>query len=353
MDKNLRQHLQNRNSRIIEKIIEQTEKYCPGVIDLIGISGSFQSGDFHEKSDLDLCIVVNNEDKWRKNICFILDDISYDIYSTPWSRFDQMLEYRNPYSTKLLELDIVYIREAKVKERYFAYRTKMKEILSSPFTKKDFEEAYKFVDKAKLNLTDLILSTKLKEVRYYLAKMLKNIEFALYMFNKSVIRKGTKRIPEEISELKSLPKNFLMIYPKVIKLDSIQAIKDQSVELIKSLNSYSKERRQEVSSKKNFVNYNNNDTYEKLYNDIHKLYHAAKTNNRYLTYMTLADLQDFFTNLHSEYHVEKIDLSYLFEIDDLYEIAKSFETELKKYRMNYDMINKKVIKLSTIDELKL
>ena len=61
MEACIKTKLEERNNRIIQAIIKKAEKICPGAIDLIGIAGSFYSGDIYEKSDLDLCIVINDK----------------------------------------------------------------------------------------------------------------------------------------------------------------------------------------------------------------------------------------------------------------------------------------------------
>lgn len=62
MEQALIAQLKNRNNRIIAAIIKKAGLVCPDSLALIGIAGSFHSGDIHERSDLDLCIVINDED---------------------------------------------------------------------------------------------------------------------------------------------------------------------------------------------------------------------------------------------------------------------------------------------------
>jgi len=75
--------LKNRNTRIITAIIKKADTVCPGSIALIGIGGSFCSGDIHERSDLDLCIVINDNHGWKIADCLILNEVGFDIYCTP------------------------------------------------------------------------------------------------------------------------------------------------------------------------------------------------------------------------------------------------------------------------------
>ena len=80
MDEDLRERLVSRNKRLLDMVIERAKRDFFDDIALIGVKGSFYTGDFHEKSDLDF-FVVNNTDKGRGiSYCFILDDIGYDIY---------------------------------------------------------------------------------------------------------------------------------------------------------------------------------------------------------------------------------------------------------------------------------
>ncbi|HET9906587.1 MAG TPA: hypothetical protein VFQ23_08095 [Anaerolineales bacterium] len=79
MKHELIEELRQRNSRIIEAIIKKEHAVCPGSIALIGIAGSFCHGDIHERSDLDLCIVINDNDGWKIADCFILNDVGFDV----------------------------------------------------------------------------------------------------------------------------------------------------------------------------------------------------------------------------------------------------------------------------------
>ena len=78
--------LEIRNDRIIKAILEKEKAVCPGSVALIGIYGSFQTGDIHPLSDLDLLILINDERGWQLGTVFIQDDlgVGHDIYCTSW-----------------------------------------------------------------------------------------------------------------------------------------------------------------------------------------------------------------------------------------------------------------------------
>jgi DNA polymerase sigma len=65
MEQIILDQLKARNNTLIDTIIQKAQRVCPQSIALIGITGSFYTGDIHPKSDLDLCIVINDPDGWK------------------------------------------------------------------------------------------------------------------------------------------------------------------------------------------------------------------------------------------------------------------------------------------------
>ena len=55
----------SRNRKIIDAVIRKEQAVCPGSAALIGIYGSFRTGDDHPLSDLDLLILINDNRGWQ------------------------------------------------------------------------------------------------------------------------------------------------------------------------------------------------------------------------------------------------------------------------------------------------
>ena len=60
MDYRIKEALLQRNQRIIQAVKAKASLVCPGAVDLIAIVGSFANGEYHEKSDLDLLVIINH-----------------------------------------------------------------------------------------------------------------------------------------------------------------------------------------------------------------------------------------------------------------------------------------------------
>ncbi|WP_339820141.1 hypothetical protein MKZ15_04475 [Paenibacillus sp. FSL R7-0216] len=63
-----RQQLLEKNENIIRMVIERAQRDFSEDIAIIGVTDSFRTGDYHEKSDLDL-IVINNTDRGHTRSC--------------------------------------------------------------------------------------------------------------------------------------------------------------------------------------------------------------------------------------------------------------------------------------------
>ena len=84
MNEQTRKGLLDKNQKLIDMVIERIKRDYADDIALVGLTGSFSTNEYHEKSDLDLIIVNNTPAGWGVAFGFILDDVGYDIYCTPW-----------------------------------------------------------------------------------------------------------------------------------------------------------------------------------------------------------------------------------------------------------------------------
>ena len=93
---------ETRNQRIIDAVLQKEKALCPGAIALIGIYGSFQTGDVHPLSDLDLLILINDDRTWQLGAAFIQEDlgVGHDIYCTDWESLRRDAAYEDPNIAK-------------------------------------------------------------------------------------------------------------------------------------------------------------------------------------------------------------------------------------------------------------
>ena len=342
--------LRQRNTRIIEAIIKKAHEVCPGSIALIGIGGSFCSGDIHERSDLDLCIVINDNDGWKIADCFILNEVGFDIYCTPWHRLEAMAEYTNPHVTKLLHLDIVYHADKTSLARYMTLRKAVQDKLDTPFSIEDANNVTRHFADALHAYASVMLSDTAAECKYASARMLLAIEYLIYLANKSYIHRGIRRIPEELRAMKRLPQEFWTDYQQLIAANSQDGIQSCATRLMKSVHSFVSTVNEPVMAKKEISQDSIRGTYEEIASNWRsKMYLAAQIDDAYLALMTMASCQGFYDEFATEYNIDRVRFFEEFQIDDLSRSAERFDAAMEYYRCLYTRVGEPVRSYSSIE----
>lgn len=350
MEQALIKQLQERNDRIIAAITKKAGMVCPDSLALIGIAGSFHSGDIHARSDLDLCIVINNDDGWKIASCFILDEVGHDLYCTRWNKLEIMSQYPDPHVTKLLELDIVYCADDAYLERYMTLRKKVQDRLNSPFSIEDAENVQRHLENALKEYANTMLSDTAAEGKYASAKMLVSIEYVIYLANKSYIKRGIRRIPEEIKAMKILPKSFLQTYHELITARTIEEIKFHSTKLMNTSKAFVSGLIGRVKTKKEITPESIEGTYEEIVSNWrNKMYLAAHTDDAYLALMTMASCQLFYDEFATEYNIDRVRLFERFQIDDLSRSAQLFGAAMEYFRCLYTQVGAPVRSYPSIE----
>lgn len=360
MDDLEKKKLAERNDKIIEYVMSEVESKCKDSVDLIGIGGSFCSGDIYENSDLDLVIIVNDDSAKVLNKCFIIGDVGFDIYTQSWANFEEMAKYHNPYVTKLIDLKIVYKNGDEAVERYMSLQQKLDENMrNNALVMLSIREHFKDV----LHSYREILSAKDISIGYKnLADMIVGVEYILYMANKSYVSRGVKRIPEEIGSMEILPEGFMDKYLDITNCTTLEEIREKASAFMDCIEEFLNENRndyaestQEEKEEEEKLEITVDDltgTYEEIYSNWrNKIHHAVQINSRYLSFMVMAACQKFYDEMVERYDIPEIDLIGKYNPDDLAGNAYQFDYALNEWGKLYDRFNKKIEKVDSVEEL--
>ena len=196
--------LEIRNQKIIDAVIEKEQALCPGSVALIGIYGSFQTGDIHPLSDLDLLILINDDRGWQLGKAFIQDDlgVGHDIYCTNWEGLRQDARYEHPHIGKLMDSRIVYCADEKYRVELEKLRDEVRKTMSEPFGEADCEKAEKELKEAQCCYAEAMTEEGLAEVRRRAGGAIYYAENAVALLNKTYFRLGVKRRYEELNAMK-------------------------------------------------------------------------------------------------------------------------------------------------------
>ena len=219
--------LENRNHQIIEAVLEKEKALCPGAVALIGIYGSFQSGDIHPLSDLDLLILINDDRGRKLGTVFIQDDlgVGHDIYCTDWDSLRQNARAAHPHISKLMDSRIVYCADEKYLAELEKLRNQARKTLAAPFGEEDYRKAENELKEARCCYADAMAADDLNAVRRYAGGTIWFAENAVALLNKTYFHKGVRRRCEELSAMEKRPENLCGIIEDILAAATAASMK--------------------------------------------------------------------------------------------------------------------------------
>lgn len=345
--------LEKRNRKIIDAVIEKAETVCPGALALIGVYGSFLTGDIHEQSDLDLLILINDDRGWQLGCTFIQDDlqVGHDLYCTTWESLEEDAKYPHPNIAKLLDAQIVYCPDEANLMRLEELRARVKKRLSQPLTKEDLAAAENMLNEAKRYYAEAMLADELAQVRLQAGGVLYCIENAIAMRNKAVFHRGVKRAYEELDALTVKPEHLCERIEAVASADTVDALKAVLTKLLRETEDMFQRDRAAFYPQKQPVTADAvTGTYEEMFSNWrNKMQLAAKENNRHLAFMSLASTQAMLEDIGAQTDIAEYTAFSGYDPADLVKTAAAYDTMLEAYLQEYRKAGIKVNHYADID----
>lgn len=346
-------YLEERNQKIIDAVIKKANIVCPGALALIGIYGSFMTGNFYERSDLDLLILINDHRGWQLGCAFIQDDlqVGHDIYCTTWECLQNDARYEHPNISRLMDAEIVYCADGKYKERLDRLRKTARDILSAPFSEEDYVKAEKLLKEAEHYYARAMFSEHRSDVLTGAGSAVYYIENAIAMLNKQYFHYGVKRAYEELNAMKNRPERLCEMIDEVIGATSVTAVQKRLSTLMKETTAVFHNVKETIAPQNKAAAADRLiGTYEEMYSNWrNKMFEAAETGNRHLAFMSLISSGEMFSEISGEGNRNRYDVLRGYDSQDLHETARAYDAVLKEYRKEYEKAGIPVKHYSDID----
>ncbi len=332
-------YLEERNQKIIDAIIEKANVLCPDSLALIGVYGSFMTGDIHSKSDLDLLIVINDDRGWKLGCAFIQEDlqVGHDIYCTTWENLRNDARYEHPNISKLMDSIIVYCTDERYIKELDALRKQVSDKLSAPFSEEDYAKAENMLKEAEHCYTMAMISENRSEVLTWAGNTVYFLENAVAMLNKQYFHYGTKRAYEELEAMKCRPEKLCDLIENVISSASVKLVKEQLSLLVKEVTDSFRKRKETVTIRRKPVTAEAlRGTYEEMYSNWrNKMYVAAETGNRHLAFMSMLSLHAMLSEIGNEVDIDRYDVFNGYDSNNLQKTAKAYDDLMDEYLQMY------------------
>ncbi len=348
--------LSERNDKIIRAVIEKAERVCPGSLAMVGIYGSFMTGDIHEKSDLDLLILVNDDAGYQLSEGFLQDDlgVGHDLYCTTWESLEESMQYDYPQISKLMDSEIVWCADEAYRERLDALRKSVREQLVSPFSANALAHAQEHLGQAEHYFAESLTASSLSAARVNAAHMLWHIEGTIAALNRTYFRLGTRRAYEELSAMEKRPEPLCALIDAVVSADTAECLHNALVRLLRetkvSVRAFSREFH--TVPKQPVAADTIGGTYEEMFSNWrNKIVLAAETGDRYLAFMSMSAMSGMLSSICAAYDTaNSYDAMSGYDPHDLWKTAKFFDRTLEDYLTEYRKASLDVKRYANIDE---
>ncbi|MCA9839618.1 MAG: nucleotidyltransferase domain-containing protein [Trueperaceae bacterium] len=206
-------HLINR-SDLLAVIIEKIETSYSEDIALLICYGSYITGDYGGMSDIDFFFVPKTNRGYELGCQFILNHIGYDLWPVSWERLKNLSNLEDQPASILMDGEVLFASSEEDLRKLEDLKNNFTQNLNNDVVVKKMSMSY--VEKAKASYFDL----QTCERRMFFIGAINIVEtllLAIATLNGTYIKRGPKRIEDELERLFLVPAGFLENYKKLIR----------------------------------------------------------------------------------------------------------------------------------------
>ncbi|MBR6150497.1 MAG: nucleotidyltransferase domain-containing protein [Lachnospiraceae bacterium] len=333
------------HQKIVDAVLEKAKCECPEALDMIGIYGSVCTGDVHERSDLDLLILINDPKGYALTKAFILEDagIGYDIYCTSWESLTEDANCGHAHISKLMDSEVLFVRDESVTERLESLKNQVREVLSSD---KRFEGIAGIREELCKIYGHAFVAETIGQLRNWAAYMITRSLDAVMLWNGTYFKRGVKRTFEELDGL-DIPDDFETNVMKIVQAKNFIELGIALGTLFKSVMRFTERRtRKDAPTKERLAG-----TYEEMFSNWrNKMPEAGERGDAFASFMNLASLQYMFEEIRAESTIPRFQVMEEFDAGDLAKNAKIFDDALEDYSQEYVKLGMEPVRYASVDE---
>jgi len=342
----------DKNEKLINMVIERVKRDFLDDIVLIGLTGSFLHNDFHEKSDLDLCIVHDSVRFGKLWETFVFDDVTYSFFYISWDNLERKAALERVGVSALTDLQVIYCTKPRYLEKFNGLREKALRLMAEPINKNSLGRAKKHVDLAKQAYANTMLSDNIGIVRYASSRLLFHLVNALVSLNNTCIKQGIKRYLEEVLTYRYLPDNFYYKYMALIESKTICEIENAALSLLGSVTQLYDTMCEKYIPKPVPTRDNLAGTYELLWGTcVAKVNASIASNDKSYIFHAARDAQSSLYEMAENNGTKVFDVMQYFDADN----PEIFKDELLKavntYAIECEKVGYKILRFETFEAL--
>jgi len=221
-------HLINK-SDLLATIVEKIETTYSEDISLLICYGSYITGNYGEMSDIDFFFVPKTEKGYKLGYQFILNNIGYDLWPVSWQRLTNISNLEEQIASILMDGEVLFASSEDDLLKLDDLRNNLKQNLNNEAAA--MKISMRYLDKAKAIYFDM-QNHESNMIFIDSVNIAETLLSAIATINGTYIKKGVKRIEDEINRFSMIPVRFLETYRKLIRTNNKAEVQHMVNELI-------------------------------------------------------------------------------------------------------------------------
>jgi hypothetical protein len=201
-------------SDLLALLVEKIETSYAEDISLLICYGSYVTGEYGGTSDIDFFFVPKTERGYELGRQFILDQIGYDLWPVSWARLSRIANLEDQPTSLLMDGEVLFASTAQDLRKLEDLKNNLRQNLQEAEVVRRVSTRY--VDEAKALYFGL--QDRERPMLFVDAMQIaETLLVAIAIRNGAYLRKGLKRIEQELERLLLVPSGFLENYRALIR----------------------------------------------------------------------------------------------------------------------------------------
>ncbi len=339
--------LHARNQKLIHAVQQRASQCCPQSLALIGVYGSFATGEYTERSDLDLLIVIHDDAGWQLSCCFIQDDldVAHDLYCTTWDALEASAQQYSPATPKLLEAQIVWSDSPESLQRLQQLQARARDWMTAPYDAADLAQSEAMYGELCTAYADLMTADGCD---WYAAALVDYaFEELLAQLRKTCYLRSVRHRLEE------LPADAAALVDALCRAPTPEALRSNATALLKLARALLEQRRVALRTPPAPATAAALEgSYEECVSNWRgKARTAAETGNAHLALNALANLHHMLAGIGREVNIGTYDALRDYDPADPAAAAAQYDAILAQYAKEYARVGLPIRHYADIDEM--
>lgn len=245
-----------------------------------------------EKLGLSFYFISKNERGKKLSTQFIVEGVSYDLFSISWDRLISNAAMDSPQGYLLLDTEVIYHSDEEALARFQNLKNSLKTVLSGKYDEALINKAYEYFNESYIYIYNMNrFNDSMSSIRLESGKLLGKISNALGFANRMYYKNGNGSVIKDSLNLKKLPRDYKDLVDDIIFSSDTEEIYLKSLELVENTREFllgiKKDNRQDELFETLFYGY-----YEELKKTINKCKIAVTQKDYYKLFELFSFIQE-------------------------------------------------------------